>query len=125
MNDKRYQLIYTGRLKPGLDNDTVKSNLVLVMGISEGKAARLLDGRQKLLKRCATAVEAQVLAEKFEQAGALCVVRDIGGHANPGIEAGGESSLVRLLKTFTSSHDSENPSLFRRLVRGGQRRKRA
>lgn len=125
MNDKRYQLIYTGKIKPGLDTETVKSNLVLSMGMNEHKADRLLDGEKKVLKRCSSAVEAQVLAEKFDQAGVLCVVRDGGRGRNPGVEAGGESSLVRLLKTFGSAHDSDSPSFFKRLVKGGQRRKRA
>jgi len=124
-SEKRYQLIYTGKMKPGLSADTVISNLVLSMGISESKAGRLLDGERKVLKRCSSSVEAQVLAEKFDQAGIVCVVRDSGGSTNPGAEAGGESSLVRLLKNFSPSHDSDSPSLFKRLVKGGQRRRRA
>jgi hypothetical protein len=127
MIDKRYQLIQTGKLKPGLDADTVKSNLILSMGISESKAERLLENETRLLKRCATSVEAQVLAEKFDQAGLVCVVRDGGGGSgsNPGVQSGGESSLVRLLKTFTPTPDSDSPSLLRRLVKGGQKRSRA
>lgn len=125
MIDKRYQLIQTGKLKPGLDADTVKSNLILSMGISESKAERLLEKETRLLKRCATSVEAQVLAEKFDQAGLVCVVRDGGGSSNPGVQSGGESSLVRLLKTFTPTPDSDSPSLLRRLVKGGQKRSRA
>ena len=124
-SDKRYQLIYTGKLKPGLDTATVKSNLVLSMGISESKAERLLDDKRKVLKNCASSVEAQVLADKFDQAGIICVVRDAGGRGNPGAETSGESSLVRLLKNFSPAQNGESPSLFKRLIKGGQRRKRA
>jgi hypothetical protein len=124
-SDKRYQLIYTGKMKPGLTADTVKSNLVLSMGISESKAERLLDDKRKVLKNCTSSVEAQVLADKFDQAGIICVVRETGRGSNPGSEASGESSLVRLLKNFGPAHDSDSPSLFKRLIKGGQRRKRA
>lgn len=124
-SEKRYQLIYTGKMKPGVTAETVRSNLVLSMGISESKAERLLDDKRKVLKRCASSVEAQVLVEKFDQAGIICVVRDTGGGGNPGAEASGESSLVRLLKNFSPARDTETPSLFKRLVGGGQRRRRA
>jgi len=126
MNDKRYQVIYTGRLKPGLDAATVRSNLVLSLGISEVKAKRLLESSALVLKRCSSSVEAQVLVDKFDQAGVICAVRNGAGGmaaANPGAEAGGESSLVRMLRQFSPS--TENPSLFKRLIGGGQKRRRA
>lgn len=126
MNEKRYQVIYTGKLKPGLDTDTVRSNLVLSLGISEVKAKRLLECGTVVLKRCSSSVEAQVLVEKFDQAGVVCAVRSgSGGVAavNPGAEAGGESSLVRMLRQFSPT--SESPSLFKRLIGGGQKRRRA
>ncbi|MCW8827870.1 MAG: hypothetical protein OQK94_02310 [Gammaproteobacteria bacterium] len=127
MNDKRYQVIYTGRLKPGLDADTVKSNLVLLLGIDEVKAAKLLQSGPLLLKRCNSAVEAQVLAEKFEQAGILCGVHNgvAGSDSNPGVEAGGESSLVRMLRHVSPSSGSDSPSLFKRLIGGDRKHRRA
>lgn len=127
MSDKRYLVFYTGKTKPSLDIETVRSNLVLSMGIADSKAQLLLDGGRKLLKRCATSVDAQVLAEKFDQAGVICEVCDgMKGVSNPGVEAGGESSLVRVLKSFSSGSDSEqNPSLISRLIRPGSRRKHA
>jgi len=127
MSDKRYLVFYTGRTKPGLDINTLKSNLVLALGISDIKAKLLLDGGRRLLKRCATSVDAQILAEKFEQNGLICEVCDgIKGISNPGIEAGGESSLVRVLKSFSSASDSDgSSSVFSRLIKPGSRRKRA
>ena len=127
MSDKRYLVFYTGRVKPGLDIDTVKSNLVLSLGIADAKAQLLLDGGRKLLKRCATSVDAQVLAEKFDQAGILCDVCDgVKGVNNQGVESGGESSLVRVLKSFSSSADGDNhSSIISRLIRPGSRRKHA
>jgi hypothetical protein len=127
MSEKRYIVMFTGKTKPGVDTETVKSNLVLSLGLSDAKAAALLQAGRKLLKRCATSVEAQVLAEKFDQAGILCEVRDAGmGEANMAVQTGGESSLVRVLKSFSSSPEKEsNPSLLTRLIKPGTRRKRA
>jgi len=123
MSDKRYQLVYVGKLKPGVDAETVKSNLVLSMGISEEKAGQLVKDEPKMLKRCSTEVEAQVLVEKFEQAGIVCVVRDSGGAH--GFETGSESSLLSLLKKQASNAGEDNSSLLRRLLNGRQRSKRA
>lgn len=125
MSEKRYLVFYTGRTKPGMDIGTVKSNLVLSLGISDIKANILLDGGRRLLKRCATSVDAQILAEKFDQNGLLCEVFDgINGISNEGIEAGGESSLVRVLKNF-STGSTKDQSVFSRLIKTGVSRKRA
>jgi hypothetical protein len=127
MSEKRYLVIFTGKIKPGVDADAVKSNLVLSLGLSDAKADALLKMGRKLLKRCGTSVEAQVLAEKFDQVGILCDVRDGNmGEANMAVQTGGESSLVRVLKSVSSGPDGENSSsLLTRLIKPGSRRKRA
>lgn len=123
MSDKRYQLVYVGKLKPGMDAETVKSNLILSIGISEAKASQLVKSEPKMLKHCATAVEAQVLAEKFDQAGIVCVVRDSGG--SHGVETGSESSLLSVLKKQAAGTEEESTSMLQRLFNGRQRSKRA
>lgn len=126
MSEKRYLVFYTGRTKPGIELATVKSNLVLSLGISDTKANILLDGGRRLLKRCASSVDAQILAEKFDQNGLICEVCDaLKGGNNPGVETGGESSLVRVLKSFSSTDGNGEQSVFSRLVRTGANRKRA
>jgi hypothetical protein len=126
MSEKRYLVFYTGRIKPGLDIATVRSNLVLSMGIAEEKAHTLLDGGRKLLKRYTTSVDAQVLADKFDQAGVICVVCDGMKGSSAALETGGESSLVRMLKSFSPRDKGEqNSSLISRLIRPGMRRRRA
>lgn len=127
MSEKRYLVIFTGKLKPGVDNETVKSNLVLSMGISDSKAGVLIKSGRKLLKRCTSSVEAQILIEKFDKVGLLCEVRNGSmGESNMAVQTGSESSLVRVLKGFSSSSGKEsNPSLFTRLLKPGSRRKRA
>lgn len=122
MSDKRYQLVYVGKLKPGMDAETVKSNLVLSVGISEEKAAQLVKSEPKMLKHYATAVEAQLLAEKLEQAGIICVVRHSGG--TPSVDVGSDSSLLSILKKQPSI-EGDDSSLVKRMFNGRQRSKRA
>lgn len=103
MSDKRYHVIFTGELAPGMDKKTVLSNLVLGVGISEEKAKNLLERSHLLLKRCGSSSEAKRLADKFRQAGALCVIHDQG----EGYSANGDSqsALVSIFKKFTRTPD--------------------
>jgi hypothetical protein len=102
--NKPYVVIFTGEIMPNVDIGTVKSNLVLSTGISDTKAAQLFGRGEVVLKHYATTAEAERLADKFYQAGALCDIRDSRlSSKNPGAEVGGESSLVRMLKHFTGS----------------------
>ncbi len=102
--NKPYVVIFSGEIVLGVDVDTVKSNLVLSTGISDAKADKLFDRGEVVLKHYATTAEAERLADKFYQAGALCDIRDTRlSSKNPGAEVGGESSLVRMLKHFTRS----------------------
>ena len=102
--NKPYVVIFTGEISPNLDVATVKSNLVLSTALSDAKAAKLFGRGEVVLKHYATIAEAERLADKFYQAGALCEIRDTRlTSKNPGAEVGGESSLVRMLKHFTGS----------------------
>lgn len=103
--NKPYVVIFTGEVVPGADLNTVKSNLVLSTGISEQKAERLFKREgEVVLKHYATTAEAERLADKFYQAGAICDIRDSRySSKNHGHEVGGESSLVRMLKHFTGN----------------------
>lgn len=102
--NKPYVVIFTGEIAPNLDHATVRSNLVLSTGISDAKAARLFGRGEVVLKHYATTAEAERLADKFYQAGALCEIRDTRlSSSNPGAEVGGESSLVRMLRHFTGN----------------------
>ena len=103
--NKPYIVVFTGEIVAGADLNTVKSNLVLMTGISEAKAEKLFkrDG-EVVLKHFATTAEAERVADKFFQAGAICDIRDSRhSSGNSGHEVGGESSLVRMLKHFTGN----------------------
>ena len=102
--NKPYVVIFSGELILGADINTVKSNLVLSTGISDAKADKLFERGEVVLKHYATTAEAERLADKFYQAGAICDIRDSRlTSKNPGAEVGGESSLVRMLRHVTGS----------------------
>ena len=109
--NKPYVVIFTGEITPFVDLATVQSNLVLSTRMTDAKAARLFGRGEVVLKHFATTAEAERLADKFYQAGALCDIRDTRlASKNSGAEVGGESSLVRILKHFTGngSHNSSS-----------------
>ena len=103
--NKPYIVVFTGELVLGAEIDTVKSNLVLMTGISEAKVEKLFQREgEVVLKHYATTAEAELLADKFYQAGVICDIRDSRQSSrNTAHEVGGESSLVRMLKHFTGS----------------------
>lgn len=101
MSDKRYHVVFSGKLVPGKNPSTVQSNLVLDIGMSEEKAELLLSGQRKVLKRLPTISEAQRLAEKLERAGIICVIEDHAVDGRAAAEQGsGESSLITLINRF-------------------------
>lgn len=115
MNEKIYAVVYTGQLSQSLGRDTVISNLVLELGISNAKASALLDKPDTLLKRFESQSDAQRLADKLERAGlnsrlVLLKQSQAGAHqvsgesslfsffgSRPG-KAGNESTLARMKK---------------------------
>ncbi len=106
MSEQRYEVRFSGELKPGIDQQTAKSNIVLDTGLSEDKVEKLFGKGQAILKRCATIAEAQRIVDRFDNAGVVCVIIDLmqkpsrqkRGH---GVEVGSESSLFRILKSIT------------------------
>lgn len=104
MNDGRYSVIYTGKLKPEMSVETITSNLVLDIGLNQEKAVMLLRQGRVVLKRCDTIVEAQRLAEKFDRSGVICLIEDRFARDGVNVQGGsGESSLVRLINKFIPS----------------------
>lgn len=103
MSDKRYHVIFTGELQPGMDKKTVLSNLVLSMGMSSSKASDLLERSNVMLKRCGNSADAKRLADKFQQAGAVCQIVDRGA----GYEGNGDSqsALVSIFRKFSRSSE--------------------
>jgi len=108
MSDSRFAVIFTGQLKPDSSTQAVICNLVLDMGLSQEKASRLIRMGRVVLKRCSSIPEAERLAERFDHAGALCVIEDrlADESSQDASEAKGESSLVSFLSKFISTSRS-------------------
>lgn len=105
MSDNRYHVIFTGELAHGMDKKTVLSNLVLSIGLSMEKANRLLDRSHVLLKRCGSSVDAKRLSDKFQQAGAICIIQDHGEGYSGGEDS--QSALVSIFKKFARTPGEE------------------
>lgn len=105
MNDKRYHVIFTGELSPGMDKKTVLSNLILSVGLSSEKAKNLLERSQVMLKRCGSSADAKRLADKFHQAGVICIIQDHGEGYRGGEDT--QSALVSIFKKFARAPGKE------------------
>lgn len=102
--DKPYLVVFTGEIVPNTDVSTVKSNIVLSMGMAEYKVNALFDKGEVVLKRFDKMAAAQKLVDMFYETGAICIVRDTRLEStNPGTEVGSESSLMHMLKQITGS----------------------
>ena len=121
MQQKRYHVIFTGLLKPGMNADTVKANLILDIGLSEERADRLLGTPHITLKRYPTAIEAQWLARKLERIGILCRIED--HEPQSAGESGGESSLITLFSRFRPTTRRIRPAPVRNGTVKGSARK--
>ena len=101
MSEKRYHVVYTGRLVTGTDAASAKSNLIIDTGLTEQQAERLIKQKRVLLKRFPTVPEAQRMAEEFERAGLICVIEDsVAGQSDAPANGSGESSLITLMHKF-------------------------
>jgi len=98
VSEKRFQVRFTGCLKPGLSRQTVLSNLVLETGLPEERLDNLFARGESLVKRCETATEAQRIADKFTRAGATCLVVDTQA---TGDSTTGKSMFSSLLRAIT------------------------
>lgn len=105
MSDKRYQVVFTGKLVPNADMATVKANLVLDIGLSEEKVERMLSSSRVVLKRFPSVADAQRLIERMERAGVLCQAEDLGPAGQEGA-APGESALVSFVNRLIPSSRS-------------------
>lgn len=110
MSEKRYHVVYTGRLVAGVDAASAKSNLIIDTGLSDEKAGKLIKQSRVLLKRFPTVAEAQRMAEEFERAGLVCIIEDhAGGQGDAAAQGSGESSLITLMHKFIPTSRKERP----------------
>ncbi len=99
MSDTRFHVVFTGKIRPGTTEDTVKSNLALALNLTQEKVTRLFHGGEVLIKRTGDFHAAQLIAERFSQQGALCHIIDTEQSTAGGEADYGDSSVISRLVT--------------------------
>ena len=103
-----------------MDVETVKSNLLILLNLPGDKLDRMFCDKEVAIKHCASASDAERIAQRFNDAGAQCYVTDrLNKSQNPGKESTSTSSLSRLLKVNPDrSEQSDNSSSLFNLISG-------
>lgn len=115
-----YAVVTHGRINPRLTAETVVSNLVLSLGISEQKARQMLEPRPRLLKHFDSPGQAQRLLDLLEQAGLEAELQSPQTPGNRSRETSSQSSLLHIFGERDEQR-AGNQSIFARLL-GGRKR---
>ena len=120
MSEKRYLVVFTGKTHHGMDVATVKSNLLISLNLPGDKLDRMFCDKEVAIKHCVSASDAERIAQRFNDAGAQCYVKDrLNQSQNPGKESNSSSSLNRLLNVAPGrSEQSDNSSSLYQLISG-------
>lgn len=97
MNTKNYAVVFTGQINQKLNRETVVSNLVLELKISDEKARALLDSPGLLLKHFDNIPDAQRLIDLLDRAGAKGSLLHPQAEPVQATASNSESTLIRLL----------------------------
>ena len=93
MSDQRFDLSFSGALRPGTDPEQARRFLTEAFRLNDQDAARLFSGRPMLIKRGVDAATAARVEQVFARAGAVLTVRPVaepdaqGGALSPGATA--------------------------------------
>lgn len=83
MSEKRYRVLFDGKVAHGHDIDEVKTNLTNIFKLGEGKIEQFFTGRRVIVKRNIGYQSAMKYKMAFETAGALCAVEEV--RSGPGM----------------------------------------
>ena len=81
-DDNRYHVRLTGELMGGADADRVAANLARLFKMPEEKAALLVSGKPRVVKKDADEATARKFQVALRQAGARCELLPVGGEAS-------------------------------------------
>ena len=87
--EKRYKILFSGKIAKGRDPDEVKRNLKSLFKVGDNKIEQLFSGRLLVIKDSVGYESAMKYQMAFETAGAVCKVKEI----SPGLtmESGDET----------------------------------
>lgn len=77
MSDPLYQLVFDGRLRPGITPDDARASIGTRFRLNERQVERLFSGRPVTVKRKLDASDAQRYQRAFLEAGAIVEVRPL------------------------------------------------
>jgi hypothetical protein len=80
MDDKRYNIIYTGKTAPGRQTEEVKRNLASLFKLSKEKIDQLFSGNPVIIAKNVNHPSAVKYKKTFETAGAVCSVVEAKDH---------------------------------------------
>jgi len=72
-----YQVLFSGELADGANQDTVRENISRELGIDERKAGQLFSGRTVVIRSQLSQEDALTIQTRFAELGALCRIKDL------------------------------------------------
>jgi hypothetical protein len=77
MSEKRYRILFGGKVAQGRDPEEVKRNLSSIFKLTDGKAEQFFTGKQVVIKKNLSYQSAMKYKMAFETAGAVCKVEEV------------------------------------------------
>jgi Tfp pilus assembly protein PilE len=78
MDDKKYRVVFTGRIEAGADLGQVKQSLAKSLKIDPSATDRLFSGKPMIVKKDADLQSCERLQQAFKRSGALCEIEEQG-----------------------------------------------
>jgi len=75
--EKRYKVLFSGKVAKGRDLDEVKRNLISLFKVGDSKIEQLFSGKVFVIKESVDYESAMKYQMAFETAGAVCKVKEI------------------------------------------------
>lgn len=72
-----YQVLFSGEIAEGAQENAVRENLSRELGLDERKAAQLFSGRTVVIRSHLSQDDAQAVQAQFAELGALCRIKDL------------------------------------------------
>ena len=109
-DDNRYHVRLTGELMGGADADRVAANLARLFKMPEEKAALLVSGKPRVVKKDADEATARKFQVALRQAGARCELLPVDGEASPTAPASREPERPEPARQETAASASPAPA---------------
>lgn len=88
MTDKRFNIVFQGRIDQGASPAAVRDNLARLFRMDAARVEALFSGQRVVIKRDADQATMMKFRAAMKQAGALCEVEEVGASAPAGPRAG-------------------------------------